>query len=144
MPGRSLSAQAGAGPPPPPGPAASGDEANTPKQPRQFKPGALITGAAGLLTPPVAGLTTTVLGASMPVVALVVVMSLIPAIPMMVCAYVWSRGAMKAIQAAARGDPKKSGDIISALSGALQALPPTLGGSAARSSSPDVGREGNG
>jgi hypothetical protein len=51
---------------------------------------------------------------------------------------------MKAIQAAAKGDPKKSGDIISALRGALQALPPTLGGSGARSLPPDVDSDGTG
>jgi hypothetical protein len=73
----------------------------------------------------------TELGASMPVVALVIALSLIPAIPMLVCAYVWSRGALKAIRAAAMGEPDKSRDINSALADALRVLPPTLRGGTA-------------
>jgi hypothetical protein len=112
--------------------------------PRLPKRGALITGATGLLTPSLAGLTTTELGASMLVVALVIALSLIPAVPMLVCAYVWSRGALKAIRAAAKGDRKKSKDINSALADALRVLPPPLGGGTAhrpsRDDSPDEGK----
>jgi hypothetical protein len=144
MPSNSLSAQAGAGPPPSPGSAAPEGEANTPQQPGPPKRGTLITAATGLLTPPLAGLTTTALGASMPVVALVIALSLIPAIPMLVCAYVWSRGALKAIRAAAKGEPNKSKDINSALADALRVLPPTLGGGTAhhpsRDASPNKGK----
>jgi hypothetical protein len=45
---------------------------------------------------------------------------------MLVYAYVWSRGALEAIRAASQGESKKSKDIISAMTGALQALPPAL------------------
>jgi len=129
MPGSSLSTHADAEPPSPQG-LTTGHEANTP-QPCLPKRGAVVTGVAGLLTPPVAGVATTELGAHAPVVALVIVMSLIPSVPMLVCAYVWSHGALKAIRAAAQGESKKSKDIVSAMTGALQALPPALGGSAA-------------
>lgn len=141
MPSNFLSAQDG--PPPFPGDVESGEEGNSPHPGLPVR-SALITGATGLLTPPLAGLTTTALGASMPVVALVIALSLIPAIPMLVCAYVWSRGALKAIRAAAKGEPKKSKDINSALAEALRVLPPTLGGGGtshdlSRDASPEVG-----
>lgn len=104
----------------------SGSPPSAPVQ-RPPKRGALITGATGLLAPSLAGLTTTELGASMPIVALIVVLSLIPAVPLLVCAYVWSRGALKAIRAAAKGEPNRSKDINSALADALRVLPPPLG-----------------
>ena len=113
-------------------------------QPRSRARGALVTGIAGLLTPPVAGVTTCELGARAPVVVLVILLSLTPTIPMLVCAHVWSRGALKAIRAADKGDAGKSRDIISAMTGALQALPPALGGSPERHPVPAAGRSGEG
>jgi hypothetical protein len=136
MPSNSPSAPIG--PPPSLGSPASGDEVNTPQQSYPAKRGALITGATGLLTPPLAGLATTELGASTPVVTLVIALSLIPAIPMLVCAYVWSRGALKAIRAAAKGEPNKSKDINFALADALRVLPSALGGGTAHHSLGDA------
>jgi hypothetical protein len=103
---------------------------------------AVITGIAGILTPPAAGVTTRALGASTPVVVTVVLLSLIPALPMLVCGYVWARGALKAIRAAENGESSKSKDIISALTSALTALPPSLGGSPSRGASPALDESG--
>jgi hypothetical protein len=89
---------------------------------------ALVTGITGILSPPIAGVTTSELGAKTPVVVLVVLLSLVPVIPMLICTYVWSRGALKAIRAAESGDSRKSKAINSALTSALSALPPVLGG----------------
>lgn len=144
MPSNFLFAKDDAGPPPSPGSAAPEDEGNSPQQPDRPKRGAVISAATGLLAPPLAGLTITELGASMPVVALVIALSLIPAIPMLVCAYVWSRGALRAIRAAAKGESNKSKDINSALADALRVLPPTLGGGTAHHLSRDASPgEGN-
>lgn len=136
MPANSLSAQADGEPPSSAGPTAPVREGDIT---RPLKRGALIKGAAGLFTPPLAGLATIGLGASPQVVALVIAMALIPSIPMLACAYVWSRGALKAIRAADKGDPEKSGHIISAMTGALQALPSSLGGNQGSRASPDTG-----
>jgi hypothetical protein len=123
MPGSSLSTPADAGPPERSTISGCGDSIS---QLNLRKYGAVIRGKAGLLAPPVIGLAASELDASPPVIALVIAMSLIPSIPMVICAYVWSRGALKAIRAAAQGEPEKSKEIISAMTGALRALPPGL------------------
>lgn len=135
----SLSTQADAEPPPE-GLITPRREGNSP-QPRPHKRGAVIRGVAGLLAPPVVGVATRELGASSAVIGLLIALSLIPSIPMLVCAYVWSHGALKAIRAAAQGESRKSKEIISAMTGVLQALPPALGGSAAGHAPADTDRD---
>jgi hypothetical protein len=102
--------------------------ADPPTTPQSRSRVALVTGITGILSPPIAGVTTSELGAKTPVVVLVVLLSLVPVIPMLICTYVWSRGALKAIRAAESGDSRKSKAINSALTSALSALPPVLGG----------------
>ena len=142
MPDNSLTAHVDAEPPPE-GVITPGREGNTP-HPRPHKCGAVIRGLAGLLTLPVAGVATGELGASRAVIALVIAMSLIPSIPMLVCAYVWSCGTLKAIRAAAQGESRRSEDIISAMTGALQALPPALGDSTTGHAPADTDRDRKG
>lgn len=89
---------------------------------------ALLTGIGAILSPPVTGIATRVVGVSTPVAITIILLSCVPAIPRTLGTYVWLIGTIKAIRAAEKGELSKSRAITSVLADTLRALPTAPGG----------------